>query len=171
MSMLKRARVAVLAALLASGVPLAGAQSPAWQVLQRDAMTSYQQGDFEASRRKALEALDLAEKEGGRDSPPVFASLQVLGPALLSLGRLDEAEVVLKRSVVLVERAAGPDSPLLAQPLVHLAGVKMQRGQAAEAVPLTAGPGPDRAGRRGHVAADGRGAGCAVERPGAAGAA
>ena len=59
------------------------------------------------------------------------------GPALLSLGRLDEAEVVLKRSVVLVERAAGPDSPLLAQPLVHLAGVKMQRGQAAEAVPLT----------------------------------
>ena len=105
----KRIAPALLAAALIGIAPMAQAQSSAWQALNKESISLYQQGQYEAARVKATEALRLAEKEIGMDNPATNANLQLIALASISLGRFDEAEGALKRSIAMIERAMGPD--------------------------------------------------------------
>lgn len=59
-----------------------------------------------------------------------------LGGDLTQLGRYEEAEPMLRRSLAIRERVMGADHPAVAEPLLKLAELLRRTGRDAEAEPL-----------------------------------
>ncbi len=88
------------------------------------------EGDAEAMFRQALA---LYERHGG-ESAGLADVLNKLGAALGAQGRLDEAEAVLQRSLLVHQRVYGSSDPRVAKVLHNLSGIALYRNdlEAAE---------------------------------------
>ena len=93
------------------------------------------------SAGKYSEALPLAQamvaslekSDNGRE---LAAALNNLGQVHAGQGRDDLAEPLYKRSIALMERSLGLDTPLVSAELTNLAGLYQRQGRFTEAEPL-----------------------------------
>lgn len=71
--------------------------------LNNEAILLARQGDFAGAEQKHLLALELKERDFGRDDIRVALTLNSLGETQLKLNKLDEAEANLRRAVAIRE--------------------------------------------------------------------
>lgn len=79
------------------------------------------EGDAEGARAAAAEAVAIYERERPADDPALGRALNMLGSALLELGRLEEARATYERALEQAQRLLGPDHPTVAIRLGNLA--------------------------------------------------
>jgi len=120
---------------LALAFPL-HAQEARWNELIAQASNLHSQGKFAEAIPVAQEALELAEKAFGPDSPYTAVSLSWLGVVYEDQGAYAEAEPLFKRSLAIQEKALGPDHLIVASTLNTLANLYRDQGKYAEAEPL-----------------------------------
>lgn len=87
------------------------------------------EGNPEAARAAAAEAVAIYERDRPADDPALGRALNMLGSALLELGRLDEARATYERALEQARRLLGPDHPTVAVRLGNLALVLDDLGQ------------------------------------------
>jgi tetratricopeptide (TPR) repeat protein len=89
-------------------------------------------GHFKKAWERAQEGLETCEPNTHLQG----ALLEVLGLAETTMGRLEDAEVHLSRTLGIREKALGPDHPDVATALNNLAELYHSQGRYAEAEPL-----------------------------------
>jgi tetratricopeptide (TPR) repeat protein len=105
--------------------------------LLESAFYRLEQRRYDEAERLARESLELVGATGAREDHPYrIRGLRALGRALQGLRRTDEAEDALVRAVALARSIYPSDHTKLADALMPLAGLLMDRGQHAEAEPL-----------------------------------
>ncbi len=110
--------------------------SSEWSRLLSEGRARMDGQDFSKAAPVLEQSLRAAEARHGTDSLQAAESLNWLGVSLCRIGRASEGEAMLERSLVIVERSAGPGSEL---PLVvpfNLAVVRMNRGDLSGAEKL-----------------------------------
>ncbi len=78
----------------------------------------------------------MFEETQGLDHPDVAMALNNLANLHILQGRLEEAEPLYQRALVIHEKALGMDSPEVAMSLSGLAGLYQEQGRHGEAEPL-----------------------------------
>ncbi|GIJ70056.1 hypothetical protein Voc01_049730 [Virgisporangium ochraceum] len=106
------------------------------ELLHRAGVYRWGRQDFDGAREHFARAAALREERHGGSHPDVAVSLNHLGLALRSLGRLDEAATVQRRALAIREEAFGPHHPAVAITLNDLGTVHHERGRYAEALEL-----------------------------------
>ena len=107
-----------------------------WRALSRESGILFRARNYERAEELGRQALELAEKNVGRDHPDVATSLDSLAMSLSAQGRLAEAEPLFKRSLAVRETIHGPDHPDVATSLNNLADLLGSQGRHTEAEPL-----------------------------------
>jgi len=92
-------------------------------------------GKFDDAMALAQRALAIVEEDLGPYHPDVATALDNLAMLYVEHGRYAEAEVLLKRSLVIRDQA-GPDHPYVAASLDNLAALYANQGRYADAEPL-----------------------------------
>jgi tetratricopeptide (TPR) repeat protein len=92
-------------------------------------------GDLEAAAAKQREALAIREELLGPEHPRVAQSALNLANTLAKQGSYEDAEVLYRRSIAILERAEVP-GPRLSYPLMGLGVVYKKQGRYDEAAPL-----------------------------------
>ena len=90
---------------------------------------AHARGDMAAAEPHARRALDLRRSALGPDHPDVAVELAALAPILHGLGRLDEAEAMLRRVLVIL----GHDHPESGFALGNLGALLQETGRLGEA--------------------------------------
>ena len=140
-------RLVVVFAALALAAAVALAQAPAkpaarqvddrkFEELLGQAQGAYQRGEFPAAEAAARGALAEATRVFGAEHDNAAASLNLLGAAVLRLGRLSEAEGHFRGMLAIYERRLGPEHVYTATALNSLALVLERRGDFAGAETL-----------------------------------
>lgn len=91
-------------------------------------------GRFEEAARRYDRAQALILEAGDPDDPRLRAILNNHGAVMISLGRLDEARAQLLRALEHNRRAFGPHHPYVADPLLNLGNLELERGHGANAL-------------------------------------
>ncbi|MDA2917109.1 tetratricopeptide repeat protein, partial [Nitrospinae bacterium AH_259_B05_G02_I21] len=112
------------------------AQEKPWMTLNQEAHQLYQQGKHQEGVKVAKEALSVAEKIFGTDSPVAAISLNNLAQLYRAQGNDDEAKKLLARA-----KGTPAGSTVLAQEarwkaLYNQVGGLYQQGKYREAIPL-----------------------------------
>ena len=107
-----------------------------WEVLNQELMALYKKGEYDRAVIIAKKALEVAEKNHGKDHPVVATSLNTLAMLYYSQGQYAQAEPLYKRSLAIREKALGPDHPDVATSLNNLATLYHLQGRYAKAEPL-----------------------------------
>ncbi|MGH8760081.1 MAG: tetratricopeptide repeat protein, partial [Burkholderiales bacterium] len=129
--------VAVFLLLLLFGAaPSTHAQGIEWEMLNEEAMSLYQKGQYDRAVSVAKKALDVAERAVGPNHPSVATILNNLAELYRAQGQYAQAEPLLKRSLAIQEKALGPDHPDVATSLENLAVLYRATKQNAEAEAL-----------------------------------
>ncbi len=97
------------------------AQGGLWQTYIVAGFEAYQRGDYAEAETQLSAALKEAEGFGSQD-PRLAASHGLLGEVYKAQGRYADAEPLLKRSLVIWEKAFGPEHPSVATTLNKLGG-------------------------------------------------
>lgn len=122
-------------ALYSLMVTAAYAESDEWWILMEQGNYLRHSGDDRGAIAKYREALRVAEQKGNAPLS-VASSLNGLGLANDSLGRIVEAENDYRRALTIAKQAAGEPSVSSAQIMVNLSGSYLRKGQVAEAESL-----------------------------------
>jgi tetratricopeptide (TPR) repeat protein len=123
--------------LLLLGVAVsARAQGSEWEMLNKEAISLYQKGQYDRAVVVAKKALDVAEKAVGPNHPNVATSLNNLALLYNAQGQYAQAEPLYKRSLAIMEKALGPDHPNVATSLNNLAALFRKTGREKEAEAL-----------------------------------
>jgi CHAT domain-containing protein/Tfp pilus assembly protein PilF len=93
-------------------------------------------GKYAEALAIAKQYVALARQTHKENETEVSVANGWLGYIYESMGRYDDAEPLLERSLTLREKVLGPDHPDLAAPLNNLAGLYDIRGRYADAEPL-----------------------------------
>ena len=107
-----------------------------WEQLNESGRLYFLKGDVRRAEDAFREAVAEAEREG--DALRLSSSLGNLAQLRYQQRDLDDAEALFRRSIVLREKAVGPDHVSVAQPLNNLAALHVARGEHAEAQGLLA---------------------------------
>lgn len=118
---------------LLGGLLLLGAGSPvateeAWRAHVADAGKAYGQGQYRAAEHALLAAL-AAVRQSHPDGPEVATVTNNLAIVYETMGRLDEAEALLRRTVEVWRRSLGPEHANMARSLNNLAELYQITGQ------------------------------------------
>lgn len=105
-----------------------------WEQLNESGRLFFLKGDVRRAEDAFREA--VAEAERDNDSLRLSSSLGNLAQLRYQQRDLDDAEALFRRSIVLREKAVGPDHVSVAQPLNNLAALHVARGEHAEAQAL-----------------------------------
>ena len=97
---------------------------------------AFNASDLARARSHGERALAMQEKQSGRDSPQIAASLRFLGTVQSAQGDHARAEKTLQRALDVIEAAFGPDHADMASGLSLLARATADRGDPARAVAL-----------------------------------
>jgi serine/threonine protein kinase/Tfp pilus assembly protein PilF len=109
--------------------PHAASSGTLWSSFFDAGQKAFLAGDYRGAEKLYRDAVGEAERFGPED-PRLVRSVQRLGNALANLGRLPEAEALLRRSLAKwEERASGPDMDL-ADNQVNLGSVLAREGRA-----------------------------------------
>jgi tetratricopeptide (TPR) repeat protein len=100
----------------------------------RVARLTYEAGDYESALNLAQAAAETAERLHGEPAADSLAAQHLAGEALRRLGRLAEAEALLRRVLVAREQLLGPDHPDTSLTSAALATPLYLQGQHAESV-------------------------------------
>ena len=98
------------------------AQDAAWQKYFKAGTEAYQQGQYAEAEEQLVAALEEAEKFGEQD-PSLAFSLNALGLVYRDQGQNAKAEPLYRRSLVIREKALGPEHPDVAQSLENYAAL------------------------------------------------
>ena len=101
---------------------LCAADEAAWNAYIRDGQSAYQRGDYPTAKRHLELALKEAESFGAQDLR-LALSLNDLAFLYGTQGRYADAEPLYKRSLVIREKALGPEHPDVALSLNNLANL------------------------------------------------
>ncbi|MCX7023188.1 MAG: CHAT domain-containing protein [Spirochaetes bacterium] len=85
-------------------------------------------GDSDGALELDRKVVRIRERFLGAGHPRVADSYDACGKALLSLGRLDEAETAFRKALAIREKARGPGSPDVARSMASLARLALERG-------------------------------------------
>ena len=107
-----------------------------WDILSQEAVSLYQNGQYDRAATVAKKALEVAEKGVGPDHPDVATSLNNLALPYASRGQYEQAEPLYLRSLAIWEKTLGPDDPSVAASLNNLAMLYVSQGQYDKAEPL-----------------------------------
>jgi tRNA A-37 threonylcarbamoyl transferase component Bud32/tetratricopeptide (TPR) repeat protein len=99
---------------------------------------AFHRNDFATAEAHFWRAADAYRSLGPDHEPDVAAVLSNIGAVRIQSERADEAEVVLRDSIALVEASFGPDNPLLANTFQNLGSVLGEQGRARESAELLA---------------------------------
>jgi tetratricopeptide (TPR) repeat protein len=124
--------VAALASLCSDNV---GGQDLAG-LLSRSAAFDRTQGSYRQALVHGKRALAITEAALGPSHPGLASVLSDVGAVLGILGRVAEAEPLLRRALAITETGLGPDHPDVARRLNNLALSLRHLGRPAEAEPL-----------------------------------
>jgi Flp pilus assembly protein TadD len=78
------------------------AQGSQWEMLNNEAMSLYQKGQYGRAVMVAKKALDVADKGVGPDHPDVATSLNNLAALYQAQGQYAQAEPLFKRSLTII---------------------------------------------------------------------
>ena len=127
---------AFLSLVLFSGAtPSVHAQGSQWEVLNNEAMSLYQKGQYGRAVMVAKKALDVANKGVGPDHPDVATSLNNLAVLYRSQGQYVQAEPLYQRSLAIREKVLGPehlDVAMVLENYVDLLRVTKRTDEAAK---------------------------------------
>jgi tetratricopeptide (TPR) repeat protein len=126
--------IGMVALLLLTAVPtfLQGAGKK-WDILNQEVMSLYQKGQYDRAVIVAKKALEVAEKNVGKNPVAVATSLNNLAELYDSQGQYAQAEPLLKRSLEIREKALGPDHPAVAIILENIAVLYRATNRTEEA--------------------------------------
>ena len=160
---------AALGLVLVSG---AGCQSLTWDDYMEAGYDAYQDGRYVEAEQMYMAAAERAETFESRD-PRRMTTVNNLADLFVAVNRLEDAEVLYRQVVVMIEETEGPDHPELAVGLDKLAEFYADREMYAEAEPTLRARGRHpgirlRTRSSGCRGASG-GAGCRLRSPGVCG--
>ena len=127
--------MALILAILLS--PLAAQeQSPELDAIYKRGFELYQAGKYLEAIPIAEEYIGAAASRFGEESLQYANGLGYLGVVLQGANRLDEAEALFKRALLLKEKVLGPENVGVADALHNLAELYRKQGRLAQAEPL-----------------------------------
>jgi tetratricopeptide (TPR) repeat protein len=109
----------------------------AWQQAYDTGRQAYEHGNYPEAQKMFAAAVQEAEPFGDQD-PRLARSLNDLAAAYAAQGKYTAAEPLYKRSLVMLEKAYGPDHPAVATALSNYAQLLQATGRSAEAAQLEA---------------------------------
>ena len=104
-----------------------------WDILNQEARSLYQKGQYDRAVVTARKALEVAEKNDGANHLSVATSLNDLAVLYKAQGQYAQAEPLLKRALAIREKALGPDHPHVAASLNNLAELYLATDRFIEA--------------------------------------
>ena len=121
------AMAALVGAVLLAGSAPAVAAEATWRSHVAVAGKAYGRGEYRAAEHELLAALAAVQKRHP-DGPEIAAVTNNLAIVYQTMGRLDEAEPLLRRTVEVWRRTLGPDHANLARSLNNLAELYQVKG-------------------------------------------
>src|SRR5262249_23943227 len=115
---------------------VSGAGHATLSAMHLSAMLAVRDGDLDGAAALERETLAYAAKSVGENTPTAILARSSLGEVLGQLGRLDEAESVLRDALERSERALGATHPYTGNTLVRLAAVEARRRRFPESEAL-----------------------------------
>lgn len=91
---------------------------------------AFNRRDYRAARDHAARAVELYEQVAGRDKPNAITALQLLARATEQLEGKRAAEPIYRRTIAIIDRAYGPEHPLMATTLDAMATYTMEVSHA-----------------------------------------
>ena len=107
-----------------------------WEILYKEALELWEQGDYRRGISVARKALEVAETSFGKDDRNTSVSANLLGLLYKAQGDYAAAEPLYKRALAIDEKTLGAQHPDTAASLNNLAGLYEAQGDYAAAEPL-----------------------------------
>ncbi len=121
------AMAALVGAVLLAGSAPAVAAEATWRSHVAVAGKAYGRGEYRAAEQALLASL-AAVRKSHPDGPEIAAVTNNLAIVYQTMGRLDQAETLLRRTVEVWRRTLGPDHANLARSLNNLAELYQVKG-------------------------------------------
>ncbi|MSO53683.1 MAG: tetratricopeptide repeat protein [Rhodospirillales bacterium] len=112
------------------------AGTPDLEATHREGLALYQAGQYAEAAARFEQALDVGEKQLGRDHVTTASLLGNLAETYRSQGRYAEAEPLLRRAVTIIETSQGRNHPSLILVLNSQAAIYVAQGRYSDAEPL-----------------------------------
>ena len=121
---------------IVAGVVLGQGAGIEWEILNEEALDLQRAGRYDRALLVAKKALEVAEKNVGRDHPDVVVSLNTLVGLYVEQGLYAQAEPLCERALAIKENTLPIDHPSIAASLNILAGLYHVQGKYGQAEPL-----------------------------------
>lgn len=128
--------IAVIAIFIQSTFALSQVFISDWEMLIRKSESLYEEGQYQRAIDAAKKAVEVSEKQLGKNHPDVAYCLNSLAELYRAKQQYKEAEPIYKRSIAIYEKTSGRNHPHTAIAINNLAILYLDQGLLMQAEPL-----------------------------------